>query len=316
MESYDTSLVEQIEVRMIRPSQFPTRCLDPKNSPELEGLKKSIRDHGLLQPIIIRPLDRGFEIVAGHRRFAACKSLHWRHILCKIVEFTDKQAYEIQITENLQRKTLDPIEEAMSYQKYVVDFGWGGISELAKHIGKSEEYVSHRMQLLKLPEKVRNSVEQHTLSVSQALELTDSKLGSKTQELAQEIIDNKMTVKQIRQLKNEMKQASNPGNNNGIGFDYSGLEPSDQTDLQYDNNNNNNNSSTNLKKKETIIVRRSVLALRIALSRIDELIEDTNKIRSKDKVELITFLMDVRRQTHTMIDDTLRYKRTHCSGDQ
>ena len=306
MESYDTSLVEQIEVRMIRPSQFPTRCPDPKNSPELEGLKKSIRDHGLLQPIVVRPLDRGFEIVAGHRRFSACKSLHWRHILCKIVEFTDKQAYEIQITENLQRKTLDPIEEAMSYRKYVVDFGWGGTSELAKHIGKSEEYVSHRMQLLKLPEKVRNSVEQHTLSVSQALELTDSKLGSKTQELAQEIIDNKMTVKQIRQLKHEMKQASSGGG----GFDYSGLAPSDSIDSKY------SNSDTNLKKKETVIVTRSVLALRIALSRIDELVEDANKMRSKDKVDLITFLMDARRQIHTMIDDTLRYKRTHCSDNK
>lgn len=293
---------------MIKPSQFPTRGPDPKNSPELDGLKKSIRDHGLLQPIIVRPLERGFEIVAGHRRFAACKTLHWRHILCKIVEFTDKQAFEIQLTENLQRKTLDPIEEAMSYQRYVVDFGWGGISELARHIGKSEEYVSHRMQLLKLPENVQNNVEQQVLSVSQALELTDAKLGTRTQELAQEIIDNKMTVKQIRQLKHEMKQAA------AGGFDYSGLAP-DETFVAQTTKTASRHIDT-AAKKETVIVTRSILALKIALSRIDELIEDTNKTNSKNKVELIQFLMDVRRQTHTMIDDTLRYKRTHCSADK
>ena len=292
---------------MIRPSQFLTRNPDPKNSPELEGLKKSIKDHGLLQPIIVRPLERGFEIVAGHRRFAACKSLHWRYILCKIVEFTDKQAYEIQLTENLQRKTLDPIEEAMSYQKYVVDFGWGGISELAKHIGKSEEYVSHRMQLLKLPETVRNNVEQHVLGVSQALELTDASLSSRTQELAQEIIDNKMTIKQIRQLKNEMKQAAD-------GFDYSGMAPENTSDEQATSAQHRHASAA--AKKEAVIIKRGILALRIALSRVDELIDDANKIGPQDKVELIQFLMNVRMQTHTMIDDTLRYKREHCrSGD-
>lgn len=306
MASYDNSLVEPIEIRMIRPSQFLTRNPDPKNSPELEGLKKSIKDHGLLQPIIVRPLERGFEIVAGHRRFAACKSLHWRHILCKIVEFTDKQAYEIQLTENLQRKTLDPIEEAMSYQKYVVDFGWGGISELAKHIGKSEEYVSHRMQLLKLPETVRNNVEQHVLGVSQALELTDASLSARTQELAQEIIDNKMTIKQIRQLKNEMKQAAD-------GFDYSGMAPEDASDEQAASAQRRHASAA--AKKEAVIIKRSVLALRIALSRVDELIDDASKIGPQDKVELIQFLMNVRMQTHTMIDDTLKYKREHCHSD-
>lgn len=309
MQSHDNSLVEPIEIRMIRPSSHPTRNPDPKGSPDIEALKISIRDHGLLQPIVVRPFERGFEIVAGHRRFTACRSLRWRFILCKIVELTDKQAYEIQLTENLQRKTIDPVEEALSYQKYVIDFGWGGVSELGRHIGKSEEYVSHRMQLLKLPEQIREKITNQVLGVSQALELTSPTAGLDTEALAQEIIDNKMTVKQIRQIKKEMRQAE--------AFDYSGMAPADHTedgsDAQSPAGRLLSARQQDAAKKEEALIKRSVLALRIAMSRLDEMIEDANKSSPRGKVDLVQFLMDMRRQTHTMIDDSLRYKREHCS---
>lgn len=293
MLEHDGSLYEPIEMRMIRPSKFLTRPPDPKDSEELRSLKDSIRDHGLLQPIIVRPLEQGFEIVAGHRRFAACRSLRWRLIPCKILEFTDKQAYEIQLTENLQRKALDPIEEAMSYRKYVIDFGWGGVSELGRRIGRSEEYVSHRIQLLKLPADVRQKVTTRDLGISQALELTNAGLaGPKTQELAQEIVDNKMTVKQIRQIKNELKQAES--------FDYSGLEPQEGREQSARGRNTS---------REALIVKRGVLALRVTLSRLDDLITDASRREEKDMVDLLQFLMDLRKQTHDMIGEALKYKR-------
>ena len=93
---------------MIRPSKFPVRYDDTKDSNEFTALKASIKEHGLLQPIVIRPLEHGFEIVAGHRRFSACRSLRWRFIPCRIREFSDRQAYEVQLTENMQRKSMDP----------------------------------------------------------------------------------------------------------------------------------------------------------------------------------------------------------------
>ena len=314
MEPYDNSLVEPIEMRMIRPSQFPTRSPDLKNSPELESLKTSIMEHGLLQPIIVRPLAHGFEIVAGHRRFAACKSLRWRFIPCKIMEFADKQAYEIQLTENLQRKTIDPVEEALSYQRYVIDFGWGGISELGRRIGKSEEYVSHRMQLLKLPEEVREKVTSRILGVSQALELADARLGAQAQEMmAQEIIDNKMTVKQIRRVKSELKQAE--------AFDYSGLGPvvpdgQKKGEEGGPGRHGDDGAADAGSAREAAIIKRSILALRIALSRLDALVEDASKGDGgpRGNVELVQFLMETRRQAHAMIDDAIRYKRRQCSG--
>ena len=138
MEFVDTSIVEQIEMKMIRPSQFAVRDKFQKMGSEMEALAASIREHGLLQPILIRPLEHGFEIVAGHRRFQACRSLRWRFISCKIREMSDKQAYEIQLTENIQRKSMDPVEEAEAFRRYVMESGWGGVSELAKKIGKRQ----------------------------------------------------------------------------------------------------------------------------------------------------------------------------------
>lgn len=281
MQYRDDSLVEPIEMRMIRPSQFPVRYFNSKGSPDLDNLKQSIRDHGLLSPIVVRPLEHGFEIVAGHRRFAACKSLRWRFIQCRINEFTDKQAYEIQLTENLQRKTMDPIEEAEAFQKYVIDFGWGGVGDLGKKIGKSEEYISHRMQLLKLPDDIKAKVTSCDLGVSQALELTGV-CKMNREEMADSIVANKMTVRQIRRMKAQLQNEY---------CDTFVRQPA--------------------KSKESQIIRRSSLAFKIALSRIDELIADARKADSKEMVELITFLMELRRKVHSMIDDTIKYKKSH-----
>ncbi len=281
MEVVDNSIVEPIELRMIRQSKFPVRYKLPKNTAEFTNLKSSINEHGLLQPIVIRPLEHGFEIVAGHRRFAACKSLRWRFIPCKIRDFSDKQAYEIQLTENIQRKSMDPIEEAEAYQKYVNEFGWGGVSDLAKKIGKSEEYVSHRMQLLKLPANMREKIAQNDLSVSQALELTNVDASLKN-EFVDEIVNNKLTVKQIRTMKKNFTPSPDP----------------------YTPRKNNDSKSINL-------IKKSNLALKVTLSRLDDLIEDAHGINNKQKVELIEFLMSLRLKTHSMIDDTIKFKKKY-----
>jgi len=277
MEFVDDSLVEPIEIRMIRPSKFPVRYNLPVNSPELANLKFSIKEHGLLQPIIIRPLHHGFEIVAGHRRFTACRSLRWRFIPCKIRDLSDKQAYEIQLTENIQRKSMAPIEEAEAYQKYVNEYGWGGVSDLGKKIGKSEEYVSHRMQLLKLPDDVREKIIHNDLSVSQALELTNVDASLKS-EFVDEIVSNKLTIKQIRDMKKNIKPQSDK------------LIP-------------------DKKSKSLNLLKKSNLTLKIALSRIDDLIEDAHDIDPKQRTDMIKFLMGLRLQTHSMIDETIKFKK-------
>ena len=285
MEFVDTSIVEPIEMKMIRPSQFAVREKFHKlSSNDDDALVSSIKEHGLLQPILIRPITHGFEIVAGHRRFHACKSLRWRHIPCKIREMSDKQAYEIQLTENIQRKTMEPIEEAEAFRRYVIDFGWGGVSELAKKIGMSEVYVSHRIQLLKLPDDIKEQIFNNRLNVSQALELTNLPFDSRI-EVMNHVVNNNLTVRQIREVKSFLKEV------NGLECD------SIHQKALY---------------KSLSITKKTSLALKITLARLDNIIEEAhNTIEPEQRTEITNFLMGLRLKVHAMIDDTIRFKNSN-----
>jgi ParB family chromosome partitioning protein len=285
MEFVDTSIVEPIEMKMIRTSQFAVREKFHKLSTndDDDALVSSIKEHGLLQPILIRPIPHGFEIVAGHRRFHACKSLRWRHIPCKIREISDKQAYEIQLTENIQRKTMDPIEEAEAFRRYVIDFGWGGVSELAKKIGMSEVYVSHRIQLLKLPDDIKEQIFNNQLNVSQALELTNLPFDSRT-EIMNHVVNNNLTVRQIREVKSFLNEV------NGSECD------SIHEKALY---------------KSLSITKKTSLALKITLARLDNIIEEVHTtIEPEQRTEITNFLMGLRLKVHAMIDDTIRFKNS------
>lgn len=284
MEFVDTSIIEQIEMKMIRPSSFAVRDKFQKYSKEDDTLVSSIREYGLLQPIIIRPLSHGFEIVAGHRRYHACRSLRWRFIACKIREMSDRQAFEIQLTENIQRKTMDPIEEAEAFRKYVIDFGWGGVCDLAKRIGKSEEYVSHRIQLLKLPDEIKKKISDNMINVSKAIEISSIPVDSHPQ-ILEEIIRNKISVKKLREMKRAIKE---------------------NIDEQNTNLSNRNNSYF---FKSLKIAKKASLSLRVSLARIDNLIEEVEvTIEPENRTEIINFLMEIRLKIHELIDETIRFK--------
>jgi ParB family transcriptional regulator, chromosome partitioning protein len=289
MHIFDTSIVEQIEMKLIRPSQFSIR--DKFNDhQEIESLISSIKEHGLLQAILIRPYQNSFEIVAGHRRFHACKSLRWRHIPCKIKELSDKQAFEIQITENIQRKSMSYLEEAEAFRKYVQDLGWGGVSELARKIGKSEEYVSHRIQLLKLPQDIKEKIMLNKLNISQALELT-SLPNENIVQLSNHIIENELTIRQIRSVKTILSKGKYMEGDQII------------------------NSIINSKNAKTLkITKKTTLALKITLARLDSMIEDVQlTFDPEQSIDIISFLMDLRLKIHSLIDDTIRFKNLKIS---
>lgn len=266
---------------MIRPSQFAIRDKFQKNDCDFETLVNSIREHGLLQPILIRPLEHGFEIVAGHRRFQACRTLRWRFVAAKIRELSDKQAYEIQLTENIQRKSMDPIEEAEAFRRYVIDFGWGGVSELAKKIGKSEEYVSHHMQLLKLPDEIKHKIVNNSLKVSQAIEIVQIPYD-KQKNITSEVINNGLTVRQIRELKMTLKEEEE--------FEKTAACVKDQS-------------------RSSSIAKKSSLTLKITLARIDNLINEVHTTVEPDqRGEIINFLMGIRLTIHSLIDESIRFR--------
>jgi ParB family transcriptional regulator, chromosome partitioning protein len=286
MEFVDSSVVELIEMKMIRPSQFTIRDKFQKNNSDFEMLVNSIREHSLLQPILIRPLSNGFEIVAGHRRFQACRTLRWRFIPAKIRELSDKQAYEIQLTENIQRKSMDPVEEAEAFRRYVVDFGWGGVSELARKIGKSEEYVSHHLQLLKLPGDIQVKITNNSLNVSQAIEIAEIP-PDKRSKIVSQVVNENLTVRQIRELKTVLKEEEEEE------------EDPDEVIVPL----------RDPSKSSSAIAKKTSLTLKIALTRIDSLINEVhNTVEPDQRAEIINFLMSIRLHIHSLIDESIRFK--------
>ncbi|HLE35498.1 MAG TPA: ParB/RepB/Spo0J family partition protein [Nitrososphaerales archaeon] len=177
------------------------------NVGSIEELASSIAEKGLLQPIVVRVLGDGYEVVAGNRRLSACKLLKWRKILCHIIELDDRESYEVSLIENVQHKTLNPIEEALAFNRYVEEFGWGGVSVLAEKIGRSQEHVSRRLQLLQLPGKVQDKIMRRRISAGIAQELLT--IDGKTAEKLAEMIENDHIKRdEVRQIVKSVKKVN------------------------------------------------------------------------------------------------------------
>jgi len=203
--------LESVEVRMIRP---PRMVLRTDNGP-IKGLMLSIRDKGLLEPIIVRPAEDGFEVVAGMRRYEACKKLGWRRLPAHVVELDDREAFEVSLLENIQRETLNPIEEARAFRNYVEEFGYGGETELARRIGKSQEYVSKRIGLLSLPQRVQDEIMRRRIAPSVAQELT-MLTDDDAEEMAEEIGSEGLSLREVRRI--IRRRQAREGSTSGPGF--------------------------------------------------------------------------------------------------
>jgi len=187
--------LESVELRMIHPSRMALRT----DSGPISGLMLSIQDKGLLEPIIVRPTEEGFEVVAGMRRYEACRKLGLRRVPAHVVELDDREAFEVSLLENIQRKTLNPIEEARAFRNYVEEFGYGGETELARRIGKSQEYVSRRIGLLSLPQRVQDQVMRRRIAPSVAQELTLLN-DDDAEEMADKIGSQDLSFREVRRM--------------------------------------------------------------------------------------------------------------------
>lgn len=117
-------ILQDISIFKISPARHSLREV----TSNLEELAESIRQYGLLQPIVIRPKSSGYEVVAGNRRLAAAKLLKLRKLSCHVIELSDKEAFEVGLVENLLHKTMSPIEESIAFKNYVDGYRWGGVS--------------------------------------------------------------------------------------------------------------------------------------------------------------------------------------------
>jgi ParB family chromosome partitioning protein len=280
------SVIENVEIKLIELSKFSIRHNTELEMSRIKELAASIQRHGLLQPLLVRPIEDRLELVAGHRRLMACKSLKWRCVPCIIKDLSDKEAFEVQLVENIQRQTLDPIEEAEAFHKYVIEYGWGGVSELARSIGKSEEYVSHRIQLLRLPDSIKEEVSRRRLNVSHALELVNLN-PLMQEEMARAIISNKLSVRAVRELKKKEE---------GMLLEQ-GIY-------------NNKDRATLINEKRLRILKKTIITLKLALYRLDSLIEETKEsLEPKEAAAITNTLMCIRLKVHNLIDEVIQSKQ-------
>ncbi len=157
--------IRRLPISQIRanPSQ-PRRRFDQA---ALDELAASVREHGVLQPILVRPLDGGYEIVAGERRWRAAQAAQLHDMPALVRSLDDSSAFEIALIENVQRSDLNAIEEARGYQRLSSDFGHTQ-DALAKIVGKARSHVANLLRLLALPAEVQELVENGSLSMGHA----------------------------------------------------------------------------------------------------------------------------------------------------
>lgn len=133
----------------------PRQAMDPQ---ELSGLVDSIRRHGVLQPIVVRPSAGGFEVVAGERRWRAAEAAGLSTIPVVVRTLTDQEALELALVENLQREDLNPMERARAYRRLMQDFGLTQ-EQIAERVGKSQPSIANALRLLNLPAQIQVSLE-------------------------------------------------------------------------------------------------------------------------------------------------------------
>jgi len=173
----------------------------------LAELAASIREHGVLQPILVRPAGDQYEIIAGERRWRASKLAGKETIPAIVERFDDSTALEIALIENLQREDLSPLDEAVIYKKMTDELGYS-IRNLATKLSKDKGYVENRLRLASAPDDVRDMVAQRYDTLSAAYELMKLDNKRRRQSLAKQIIGGKLT---LLRLHDQVERILHPG---------------------------------------------------------------------------------------------------------
>ena len=196
----------QVPIEFVsRNPRNPRRFFDDT---ELHDLASSIRQHGIVQPIVVRTIGEGrFEIIAGERRWRAAQLAGLIEIPVLVRDVDDKTALEIAIVENVQRSDLNPLEEALGYEQLIAEYGYTQ-NDLGEIIGKSRSHVANSLRLLKLPDQVRELLAAGSLSAGHARALVPT---SDPAMLAKTIVAKGMSVRDAERLaQNDIKAQSEP----------------------------------------------------------------------------------------------------------
>lgn len=194
----------------VRTAKLEPNPLQPRkmfDEEKLEELSKSISEHGIITPIVVRRVENAdlYQIIAGERRWRAAKRAHVEEVPVVIKECTDREAAEMALVENLQREDLNPIEEALGYQQLMYDYSMTQ-DQVSQRVGKSRPTITNTIRLLQLPDEVMDLVRDGKLSAGHARALIP--LGSKATELADKIVTGDLSVRAVENLVKKMQKNS------------------------------------------------------------------------------------------------------------
>ena len=187
--------MREVPVGKILPNPAQPRLSYDEDS--LTELASSIREHGVLQPIIVRPVGSKFELIAGERRWRASGMAERETIPAIVVEFDEQTALEVSIIENLQREDVSPLEEATMFRKMTETFGYS-VRQLAQKVGKDKGYVENRLRLSDAPADVRELVSLRKDTISHAYELMKVGDERKRRRLAKRILAGELSLAKLR----------------------------------------------------------------------------------------------------------------------
>ena len=192
----DDDKVVEIPISQLRANPYQPRKVFDEGA--IHELAESIRQHGVIQPIIVRPVLRGYEIIAGERRFRASQYCGNATVPAVVRNFSDQQVMEIALIENLQRENLNAMEVAVAYQGLMDQFALTQ-EELSVKVGKSRSHIANFLRLLSLPEEVKDHVSRGTLSMGHARAIAGIKDTTLVKEIAKQCVDHEWSVRELEQ---------------------------------------------------------------------------------------------------------------------
>ncbi|MDQ0157758.1 ParB/RepB/Spo0J family partition protein [Robertmurraya andreesenii] len=197
MEPGKEEVVREVSLKELRPNPYQPRKIFDKEA--IDELKKSIQEHGILQPIIVRKSIKGYEIVVGERRFRAAKEAKLEKVPVVVRELTEQQMMELAVLENLQREDLTPIEEAAAYQMLMEKLDVTQ-EQLAKRLGKSRPHIANHIRLLSLPPKIQQLISEGKISMGHGRALLGLRKKDKITLVVEKVIKEGLNVRQLEQL--------------------------------------------------------------------------------------------------------------------
>lgn len=197
--------IKKIDISDIKPNPYQPRKTFDEN--HLNDLADSIKQYGILQPIVLRKTVQGYYIVVGERRFRASKNAGLKYVSAIIKDLTDEDMMELAVIENLQREDLNAIEEAESYQRLMTDLKITQ-QEVAKRLSKSRPYIANMLRLLHLPKKIADMVKDGRLTSAHGRTLLAIKDEQQMLRLAKRVVKEKWSVRYLENHVNELKNVS------------------------------------------------------------------------------------------------------------